>query len=115
MADNHAEGWYTDPFGRRDARWMSDGSPTKLVRDGEEESYDDPPDEEPSVVATKVEEVQAGDGSDLLRAGDPAGGESLNERLHEAAQFGATWGAHAPLPDLRGDDPQQANPAPTVS
>jgi hypothetical protein len=77
MADEHAEGWYTDPFGRHDARWMSDGSPTKLVRDGEEESYDDPPDEESSVVATKVEEVQAGDGSDLFRAGAPAGGRVI--------------------------------------
>ncbi len=40
-----AEGWYTDPFGRHDARWMSAGRPTKLVRDGDDESYDDPPDE----------------------------------------------------------------------
>jgi hypothetical protein len=42
-----AEGWCTDPFERHEARWMSDGTPTKLVRDGEVESYD-PPDEEPA-------------------------------------------------------------------
>ncbi len=100
MAEEHAEGWFTDPFGRHEARWMSDGSPTKLVRDGEEESYDDPPDEEPTVTASRIAEEQAVDGSDLLRAGeggdDPGG--SLNERLHDAAQFGSTWGSHIAMP-----------------
>jgi hypothetical protein len=46
--DPEQEGWYTDPFGRHEARWMSKGVPTKLVRDGKEESYDDPPDSPPS-------------------------------------------------------------------
>ncbi len=41
--NDHLEGWCTDPFGRHDARWMSAGVPTKLVRDGESESFDDPP------------------------------------------------------------------------
>ena len=36
------------PFGRHEARWLPAGSPTKLVRDGSLESYDDPPDEEPT-------------------------------------------------------------------
>ena len=31
------EGWYTDPYGRHEARWMSAGTPTRLVRDGEVE------------------------------------------------------------------------------
>jgi len=44
----HEEGWVTDPFGLHEARWMSDGTPTTLVRDGDVESYDEPPDEEPS-------------------------------------------------------------------
>ena len=35
------EGWFTDPFGRHEARWLSFGKPTKLVRDGDVESYDD--------------------------------------------------------------------------
>ncbi len=42
------EGWYTDPWGHHDARWISDGVPSKLVRDGTTESYDDPPDSPPS-------------------------------------------------------------------
>jgi hypothetical protein len=42
------KGWYTDPWGYHDARWISDGVPSKLVRDGELEAYDDPPDSPPS-------------------------------------------------------------------
>jgi len=96
VADEHAEGWYTDPFGRHEARWMSDGSPTKLVRDGDEESYEDPPDEEPTVIPTRIAEEQLSDGSDLLRAGDPAG-ESLHDRMQDAAEFSAVSGGHFAL------------------
>jgi len=39
-----AEGWYRDPFAIHEDRWMSQGRPTKLVRDGGAESYDPPPD-----------------------------------------------------------------------
>jgi len=39
------EGWYTDPFDRHQARWISEGRPTRLVRDRGVESYDPPPDE----------------------------------------------------------------------
>src|SRR5262245_26839584 len=39
-----AEGWYRDPFGIHEDRWMSQGRPTKLVRDGGTEAYDPPPD-----------------------------------------------------------------------
>jgi hypothetical protein len=38
------EGWYVDPYGLHDRRWFSDGTPTKLVRDGDLESSDPPPD-----------------------------------------------------------------------
>lgn len=42
------EGWYSDPYGRHEARWISGGVPTKLCRDGDTESYDEPPDSPPS-------------------------------------------------------------------
>lgn len=42
------EGWYTDPWGHHDARWISEGVPSKLVRDADVESYEDPPDSPPS-------------------------------------------------------------------
>jgi hypothetical protein len=37
------EGWCPDPFGRHEARWLSGGEPTDLVRDGGVESHDEPP------------------------------------------------------------------------
>jgi hypothetical protein len=98
VAEERAEGWFTDSFGRHEARWMSDGSPTKLVRDGEEESYEEPPDEEPTVTSSRIAEEQAVDGSDLLRAGANDGGGPLNERLHGAGEFGSTRGSHIAIP-----------------
>lgn len=38
-----AEGWYRDPWGVHDDRWLSGGHPTSLVRDGDVESKDEPP------------------------------------------------------------------------
>jgi hypothetical protein len=93
--DQDEEGWFSDPFGRHDARWLSDGKPTKLVRDGTVESYDDPPDEEPGEEPVRIEEpVGATGGADLLRAGENAGTgdlQSLTEQMEDAALEG---GAH---------------------
>ena len=36
-------GWQPDPFGIHELRYFSQGEPTKLVRDGSDESYDPPP------------------------------------------------------------------------
>ena len=44
MGTISAEGWYRDPFAIHEDRWMSQGRPTKLVRDGGTEAYDPPPD-----------------------------------------------------------------------
>jgi hypothetical protein len=90
------EGWFTDPFGRHEARWLSFGTPTKLVRDGAVESYDEPPDEGPTSAPERIEnEVVANDGADLIRAGDSSTGAddlgSLNQRMNDAALEG---GAH---------------------
>ena len=101
--NRHAEGWFTDPFGRHEARWMSDGTPTKLVRDEETETDDDPPDEAWSPPLRPIEMTQAADGRDLLRARDAGGGETLSERMSEAAEFGSTWGSHIALRNLHDD------------
>jgi hypothetical protein len=94
-AHQEQEGWFTDPFGRHEARWLSDGTPTKLVRDGGVESYDEPPDEEPTTAPERIEpDVVAKDGADLIRAGDGSGLDdlgSLTERMEDAALEG---GAH---------------------
>jgi hypothetical protein len=101
MADEHMEGWYTDPFGLHQARWMSAGVPTKLVRDGDEESYDDPPDAVPTVTPTRIEADPVGDSSDLRRADDPDGGVSLHQRMEEAGE--ESWGAALWLHDRKDE------------
>ena len=78
---------------------MSDGSPTKLFRDGDEESDDAPPDEEPTVTPTKIAEGQASDGSDMIRSDHPASG-SLHHRMQVAGQFGASWARPSRCPIL---------------
>jgi hypothetical protein len=64
------EGWYIDPYGRHEARWISGGMPTGLIRDGGVEGNDPPPDE--PIVATMEPwtEGARSDGSDLKRADD---------------------------------------------
>jgi hypothetical protein len=103
VADAHEEGWYTDPFARHDARWMSAGTPTRLVRDGDVELYDEPPDEEPSVTPSPIAEQQVSNGSDLLRA-DGAESGTLRDRMQDAAQFGSTWGSHVAMPNMHEDE-----------
>jgi hypothetical protein len=87
------EGWFTDPFGRHEARWLSFGKATKLVRDGDVESYDEPPDEEPTSVPERIEPTaEAVDGEDLIRTGDGSQGDdirTLTQRMDDAALEGA--------------------------
>jgi hypothetical protein len=106
MRTEDLEGWCTDPFGRHEARWLSAGKPTKLVRDGDVESYDDPLDEAPSEVPQPIEpEVGASGGADLRRAGESGSGpmdlETLSLQMDEAAFEG---GAH-PQMDLPDPPP----------
>jgi hypothetical protein len=101
MRAEDLEGWCTDPFGRHEARWLSQGTPTKLVRDGEVESYDDPPDEEPSQAAELIEPIVAPDGgADLIRAGDPSSGPTDLESLERQMGVAAFEGGGHPEVDL---------------
>jgi hypothetical protein len=45
VTSREQQGWYEDPFRLHEARYFSAGRPTKLVRDGHVESYDEPPSE----------------------------------------------------------------------
>jgi hypothetical protein len=45
MDSGKPQGWHADPFGLHEARYFSAGHPTKLVRDGGTECYDEPPPE----------------------------------------------------------------------
>ncbi len=72
MANETLEGWYTDPYGVHDARWLSAGLATKLVRDGHETSYDPPPDGPWTETPEALD--QDSEGGDLRRADDAEAG-----------------------------------------
>ncbi len=85
------EGWYSDPWGRHEARWISGGVPSKLVRDGDQESYDDLPDSPPTHAWAQIEPLPGSvTAADTLRA-DAAEAEAtpslaeLNRRENSAA------------------------------
>jgi hypothetical protein len=73
------EGWYVDPFGRHEARWISDGSPTALVRDGRVESKDPPPDVPYSGTLEELPEDSRSDGDDLRRADEAESSDSESD------------------------------------
>jgi hypothetical protein len=83
------EGWFKDPYQRHEARWMSDGTPTALVRDAGVESQDAAPDE-PMPVEIEPVEVEAipGDSSNLKRADGAEAQEFDPGALMDAADEG---------------------------
>ncbi|HTU37741.1 MAG TPA: hypothetical protein VMF35_06955 [Acidimicrobiales bacterium] len=101
--ESEQEGWYTDPWGLHEARWISDGVPSRLVRDGGWESYDDPPDTPPSrawvPVVTPPGSVTL---TDIRRAG-AAEGDWLPPRPEERIP-GAQ--PHGVVQAPRGDRPR---------
>jgi len=97
-----AEGWYRDPFGVHEDRWMSQGQPTKLVRDGGTESYDPPPDLPlPDALVPVPDDDEPGDPSDLRRYGDSE--EPYSTRRARQAGMDAVTGGAAIVDDLSGD------------
>jgi hypothetical protein len=70
-----AEGWYVDPFGRHEARWFSDGTPTALVRDAQVEGRDPQPDTAVPNMLQPLPDGSPGNG-DLRRADDAEAGPS---------------------------------------
>ncbi len=67
MRDDELEGWYTDPFDRHEARWMSRGTPTSLVRDGQAESIDPVSDEPFTVTPLRITYAEQEPGADSDR------------------------------------------------
>jgi hypothetical protein len=88
------EGWFTDPWGRHEARWLSAGKPSKLVRDGGIESFDDPPDAPPRQAWVPIEPPPGSlTSTDTLRAdaNEADGLPSLGElnRMEDSAALTA--------------------------
>jgi len=71
--DEAAEGWYLDPYGVHEQRWISRGHPSNLVRDGKIEAKDEPPDRPPQRPFHPIPSDSAGIGwRDMQRADDTA-------------------------------------------
>ena len=73
MVTSLAQGWYRDPFELHQDRYFSAGEPTKLVRDGDRESYDPSPNRpvpEGDLIAAEPVGGDTQDGSDQRRADD---------------------------------------------
>jgi len=91
------QGWYVDPFGRHEARWFSDGSPTALVRDGTTEANDDPPSQNFEGVLTRPVGTSPVNGADLRRSDgddepfDPAAGPRLAFDVFDQTAPGVFW------------------------
>jgi hypothetical protein len=79
------EGWYIDPFGRHEARWISDGQPTALVRDGPVEAQDPPPGLPITGPLERVAESVPPNGDDLRRADDAEAKEFDPKSMTDAA------------------------------
>jgi hypothetical protein len=83
------EGWFKDPYQRHEDRWLSDGTPTALVRDAGVESRDPPPDAPMPVEVERVKvESVPGDSSNLKRADDAETQEFDPGALMDAADEG---------------------------
>ena len=76
-----AQGWYRDPYGVHQDRYFSDGEPTKLVRDDEDESYDPPPPGQPEGELIEVVPVPPVGAEGLLRADDLAAGPATYDNV----------------------------------
>lgn len=88
-----AEGWYRDPFGIHTDRWISDGQPTALVRDGEREGHDPPPDKAYSGPLVESTTSEAVDGEDLRRANDAGAAAAYDPKKAEQAVLdNLPWG-----------------------
>jgi hypothetical protein len=67
--DGTEEGWYEDPYGIHEQRWVSKGVPTNLVSDHGVEGHDEPPDRPPNRPFVFVPD-HSEFGQDLKRADD---------------------------------------------
>ncbi len=81
------EGWYVDPYRRHEARWISAGTPTALVRDGGVESQDPPPEGTISGDMEPWRPNPSADGSDLVRADEAELQEFDPKKLNDIASI----------------------------
>lgn len=96
------EGWFTDPWSRHEARWISLGKATDLVRYGDVENHDPPPNTPPTVTPVVIPPEAPGQvgAADLKRADDAEreviDPDELRERLVDAVEEGVIGGVYIP-------------------
>jgi hypothetical protein len=101
-------GWFDDPYGRHEARWMSDGWPTSLVRDGTVEKTDPLPDQLSGVPLVQAQSPRSAPtpGSDPVQRGGQSATIRSRRRLLGVLIFvvglagvlGGLYLIQAPLP-----------------
>lgn len=98
------EGWFADPYGRHERRWLSGGTTTSLVGDGDREGHEDPlgaldhhPERLPAPPRPagpddlkRADEAEADSFSapDLLRADHPLATPGTEDAIEAALQGG---------------------------
>jgi hypothetical protein len=103
--DDVPAGWYLDPYGVHEQRWISAGRPTALVRDDGRESKDEPPDRPPTLpfIAAPVDDSLGW--RDTLRADDLNRQPSPDLGSYSQAAFdgNAIFNSSLPGPAPSGD------------
>jgi hypothetical protein len=85
------EGWYTDPYSRHEARWMSQARPSPLVRDGDVEGNDPAPDGPFTAIPVRVHsQADASNGADLRRADEAERGSAYDPKRAELRAWEAS-------------------------
>jgi hypothetical protein len=93
VANGALQGWHADPFGLHQERYFSVGNPTKLVRDGRVEAYDEPPAAE---LASAAAPAAAASGSPA--SGSPALATATLESVPPVATGGTSAQGAGPDP-----------------
>jgi hypothetical protein len=82
------QGWHADPSGLHERRYFSAGSPTKLVRDGDVESYDEP-------VLLQSTQLDIAAASSVPPTGSTAGAADVSPSAPARRRPGLAYGAVA--------------------
>ncbi len=97
MSFQTLEGGGTDPYAQHEARWLSDGRPTRLVRDGDATSYDDLPEGPWARAPEPIEPAPESGPADLRRADDAErDGSSFDKGKAYMREMDAVWSDGAP-------------------
>lgn len=97
MSQRKPEGWCTDPYAQHEHRWMSNGRPTRLVRDGNATSYDEPPEGAFVRIPEPIEPKPKYGAADRLRADDAErDGSVFDQSKVYMREMDAIWSDGAP-------------------